>query len=118
MKSILVRYICRLLIVSMAAVPFSSYAAMVGTDQVLATAQTQGARDKVHDFLGRSEVRSQLQRLGVSPTAAQARVNALTDAEVAGIAGRIDSLPAGGFSGWAAAAALIVIGLIWYYWVK
>ena len=42
----------------------------------------------------------------------------MTDAEVAGIAGRIDSLPAGGFSDWAAAAALIVIGLIWYYWVK
>ena len=63
-------------------------------------------------------MRSQLQSLGISPAAAQARVSAMTDAEVANVAGKIDSLPAGGFSGWAAAAALIVIGLIWYYWVK
>ena len=42
----------------------------------------------------------------------------MTDAEVASIAGQIDSLPAGGTSGWAIVAALLVIGLIWYYWVK
>ncbi len=118
MKSIFVRYICRMLIVCMAAVPFSAYAGMVGTDQIVAAAQTQAARDKLQNFLGRSEVRGQLQRLGISPSAAQARVSALTDPEVASIAGQIDALPAGGNSGWAVAAALIVIGLIWYYWVK
>jgi len=118
MKTIFVRYICRMLIVCMGAFPFSTYAGMVGTNEVIAAAQAQGARDKVRDFLGRTEVRSQLQSLGISPSAAQARVGAMTDAEVASIAGRIDSLPAGGYSGWAAAAALIVIGLIWYYWVK
>ncbi len=118
MKSIFVRYICRMLIVCMGAFPFSTYAGMVGTNEVIAAAQADGARDRVHDFLGRTEVRNQLQNLGISPDAAQARVSAMTDTEVASIAGRIDSLPAGGFSGWAAAAVLIVIGLIWYYWVK
>ena len=118
MKNNFVRYICRMLIVCMSAIPFSTYAGMVGTNEVAAAAQAAGARDKVRDFIGRSEVRNQLQVLGISPTAAQARVSAMTDAEVASIAGQIDSLPAGGSSGWAIAAALIVIGLIWYYWVK
>lgn len=118
MKAIFVRYICRMLIVCLGAFPLGTYAAMVSTAQVAAAAQTAAARDKVSQFLGRSEVRSQLQSLGISPAAAQARVSAMTDAEVASVAGKIDSLPAGGFSGWAAAAALIVIGLVWYYWVN
>ncbi len=118
MKNNFVRYICRMLIVCMGAFPFSTYAGIVGTDQVAAAVQAAGARDKLRDFVGRSEVRNQLQDLGISPAAAQARVGAMTDAEVASIAGRIDSLPAGGNSGWAIAAGLLVIGLIWYYWVK
>ena len=118
MKNIFVRYICRMLIVCMGTFPFSTYAGMVGTDQVVAAVQASGARDKLRDFVGRSEVSTQLQGLGISPATAQARVSAMTDAEVASIAGRIDSLPAGGTNGWAIAAGLIIIGLIWYYWVK
>jgi hypothetical protein len=118
MKNVFGRYICRMLIVCMAAFPFSTYAGMVGTNEVLAAVQAQGARDKLRDFVGRNEVRNQLQDLGISPTAAQARVGAMTDAEVASVAGQIDSLPAGGTSGWAIFAVLLVIGLVWYYWVK
>jgi Family of unknown function (DUF6627) len=118
MKNIFVRTICRMLIVCMGALPFSAYAGMVATDQITAAAQAAGTREKVRSFLERSGVRSQLQSLGVSPAAVQARVSAMSDEEVASIAGKIDSLPAGGFSGWAAAATLIIIGLIWYYWVS
>src|ERR1035437_4609565 len=114
MKSIFVRYICRMLIVCMGAIPFSTYAGMVGTNDVVAAVQSQGARDKVRDFIGRTDVRNQLQNMGISATAAQARVSAMTDTEVASIAGRIDSLPAGGMTGWAIAGVVIVIGLIWY----
>ena len=118
MKNIFVRYVCRILIVCMGAFPFSTYAGMVGTNEVVTAVQTQGARDKLRDFVGRNEVRSQLQDLGISPSAAQARVGAMTDAEVANVVGQIDGLPAGGSSGWAIAAGLLIIGLIWYYWVK
>ena len=118
MESIFVRHICRMLIVCMGALPFSAYAGMIGTDQFAAAAQAAGSRDKVRNFVDRSEVRNQLQSMGVSPAAAQARVSAMSDDEVASIAGKIDSLPAGGISGWAAAATLLAIGLIWYYWVK
>ncbi len=118
MKNIFIRYICRMLIVCMGAFPFSTYAGMVSTDQVVAAVQTQGSRDRLRDLIGRSEVRNQLQNLGINSTAAQERVSAMTDAEVASLVGQIDSLPAGGSSGWAIAAGLILIGLIWYYWVK
>lgn len=118
MKHIFVRHICRMLIVCMGAFPFSTYAGMVGTDQVVAAAQSQDARGKLQELISRSEVRNQLQSYGVSPTAAQARIGAMTDAEVASLAGQIDSLPAGGASGWAIVAGLLIIGLIWYYWVK
>lgn len=118
MKNSFVRYICRVLIVCMAAFPFSTYAGMVGTDQVVAAAQSESARDALRNVLSRTEVRNQLQSYGISPSAAQARVSAMTDVEVASLAGQIDSLPAGGSSGWAIAAALLILGLIWYYWVR
>src|ERR1039458_10851972 len=92
MKNIFARYICRMLIVCMAAIPFSAYAGMVGIDRVVAAAQSQGARDVVRDAISRSEVRIQLQSYGVSPTTAQVRVSAMTDTEVATLAGQIDNL--------------------------
>ena len=118
MKNILVRCVCRMLIVCMGAFPFSTYASMVSTDEVVAAVQIQGSRDRLRDLVARSDVRSQLQNLGINSTAAQERVSAMTDTEVASLVGQIDSLPAGGSSGWAIAAGLLLIGLIWYYWVK
>lgn len=118
MKNILVRWVCRMLIVCMGAFPFSTFAGMVSTDQVVAAVQAQGSRDRLRDLVARSDVRNQLQNLGINASAAQERVAALTDAEAASLVGQIDSLPAGGSSGWAIAAGLILIGLIWYYWVK
>ena len=116
MKIAFARQICRILIICLGILPFSSHAGLIGTDQLAAAAAD--ARGKLRDFIDRSEVRNQLQSLGIDPAVAQARVSAMTDAEVASVAGRIDSLPAGGISGWAAGATLLVIGLIWYYWVK
>jgi hypothetical protein len=118
MKNAFVRCICRALIVCMGAFPFTTHAGMVGVDTLVGAEQAAEARDKVRDFLGRSEVRSQLEAAGLSPSAAQDRVNSMTDAEAASVAGRIDQLPAGGISGWAALVTLSIIGLIWYYWVK
>ena len=118
MKNALARQLCRILILCMSALPFGAYAGMIATDQVATTDQAQGERDRLREFAARSEVRDQLQRLGIDRDAAQARVAAMTDAEVASIAGRIDRLPAGGVSMAAALAGLVVIQLIWYFWVK
>ena len=82
-----------MLIVCMGAFPFSTYAGMVSTDQVAAAVQTQGSRDRLRLLVARSDVRDQLQNLGINATAAQDRVNAMTDSEVASLVGQIDSLP-------------------------
>lgn len=68
-------------------------AGLVGTDQVVAPAQTE--RERVKALVARPEVARKLESLGVPPGDVQARVDALTDVEVAALAARIDALPAG-----------------------
>lgn len=118
MKHVLILHLCRIFIICMGAFSFNTYAGMIDTDQVAVAVQAAGERDKLRDFIDRSEVRDQLHSLGISSAAAQSRVNAMTDAEVASIAGRIDRLPAGGISFWAVGVGLIVVELIWYFWVE
>lgn len=114
MKSFFARLLCRLLVLCMFATPFTVNAGIIGTDQAQATAsQSAGVRDRVLNFVERSDVRSQLESLGLSPERAKDRVNALTDQEVAQLAGRIDALPAGADGG--SLLLLILLGvLIWW----
>ena len=76
-------------------------AAMVTTETVLQTERAKPAgaeaagRDRLRAFLRRQDVRAQLTALGVDPAEATARVESLSDAEVAPLVARIDSLPAG-----------------------
>src|SRR6266850_4482392 len=88
------RFIASLLVVSMTGLglPLPSRAAIVGTDAALVAAQ----RDRVATMLDRGDVRAQLEAHGVRQADVKARVAALTDAEVAQLAGQLDSLPAGG----------------------
>jgi hypothetical protein len=65
---------------------------IVATDEVLHRSE----RERVQAFLGREGVEDRLKELGVAPELARKRVNAMTDEEVLVVAGRIDTLPAGG----------------------
>jgi hypothetical protein len=106
------RLICRILALSMMLLPFHSYAGLVGTDSAAAQAQ----RVLVRDFVARADVAAKLQALGVAPAQAQNRVDALTDAEIASLATRIENLPAGADP--ATIGILLVIALvIWRLWV-
>lgn len=109
MTSTLARFVCRILVVCMAALPFQAQAVLVGTGEAAASRAT------VHAFLERAEVAARLQSLGVSPQAAKARVAALTDAEVATLAGRIDQLPAGAWAGAGLGIILVAIFLLWRF---
>ncbi|HEY7656520.1 MAG TPA: PA2779 family protein [Burkholderiales bacterium] len=71
--------------------PPQSFAGIVSTAEVHASVM----RDQVKGFLARAEVRAELEALGVEPGAASARVDALTEDEVAQLTGRLDQLPAG-----------------------
>jgi hypothetical protein len=94
------RYIAALLAVTLV-VPFPAHAAMLSTESALGP-----DRERIARILDRTDVQAQLQAYGVSAAEVKARVAALTDAEAAGLAARIDELPAGGVS--ILGAALIV----------
>src|SRR5262249_10514927 len=86
------------LCVSFAGVPVpTAQAELVATDRIAAAGQTRpSARAVLGSLLDRADVRAALQSNGVSPAEAKARVAALSDEEVEGLAARFDSLPAGG----------------------
>jgi hypothetical protein len=92
-------------------------AGMIGTDQV-ASAAAQADRASVMQFLGRAEVTSQLQALGVDPASVRDRVAAMTDQEVQSLAGRIQNTPAGADT----LGTLVLLALIgfavWYIWFR
>ena len=67
----------------------------VSTYSVTATNQTESARQKLEHYLEREDVRAGLEQNGVTPAAAKAHVDALSDKEVAAIARKIHPLPAG-----------------------
>jgi len=97
------RFVASLLIVSLA-VPLPAQAAMVATESALGA-----ERVRIVEILDRAEVQAQLQAYGVNPSDVKARVAALTDAEAAELAARIDELPAGGVS---ILSAILIVFLV------
>jgi len=85
-------------------------AELVSTADVIASESGMTSeRDRVRAFMAREDVRQELEALGVDGTEAAARVEALSDAEIAQIAARLDEMPAGqGGLGIVIGAALLV----------
>jgi hypothetical protein len=82
------------LLLPTATLPLPAAAGVVPTEDILP--RDGAARDRLHELLDRDEVRAALARHGVTRAELQARVDALTDAEVAKLAADIDRMPAGG----------------------
>ena len=80
-----------ILITACALVAPSVHAEMIGTDQVV-----QSERERVKAALERPDVVQALKKVGVDAAAAEKRVDAMSDAEVAQLANLVDLLPAGG----------------------
>lgn len=85
--------------------PMLAHADIVPTEALLAQVSApadsfnnanSAERARVVGFLARDDVRQTLVSQGVDADAAVARVQAMSDAEVAQLAGRIDTAPAGG----------------------
>ena len=94
--------------------PLSSVkAAMVTTDQVVGDAGTSvGDREKIVRFLQQQSVHDQLIALGVDPAEVESRLAALSPAELAQLAGRIDEMPAGQGAVGAVILAILVVFLV------
>lgn len=112
--------ICRLLIALMVWMPYQfATAGMIGTDQAATAASSQADRTTLLNYIGRSDVSSQLQSLGLDPKTAKDRVAAMSDQEVQSLAGHINALPAGGTSTGAAILLLIIIAAaVWWFWQR
>jgi hypothetical protein len=93
------RIVARVLVACLcfAGVPIpAAQAELIATDRIEAGQGQPVAREFLGSLLDRADVRAALQSHGVSAEDAKARVAALSDDEVAGLAEKFQSLPAGG----------------------
>lgn len=84
---------------AMLGLPLTAQAGIVSTEEAMATqlgSSISANRAQVINFLTRADVRTAMQEQGINSDAAVQRVNAMSDLEVAQLAGRIDKAPAGG----------------------
>jgi hypothetical protein len=104
------RFLSIVLIVSVAGMglPLPAQAGMLPTETVVAS----DVKEQIVGFLERTDVRAQLESLGVNPADAKARVAALTDAEAAQLAAKIDNLPAGADAAGSLIGALLLIFIV------
>jgi hypothetical protein len=94
------RWMTRLIAVCLSFAGFvhSAQATLVSTEQVAASEGVTSAAEQrahVNALLTRADVASALQERGIDMDQAQARIAALTDAEVAHLAHTLDTAPAG-----------------------
>ena len=83
-------------------------AGMIATEQAL-----PGERARVNALLERPEVAQQLEKMGLPADQAKARVAAMNDAEVASLAGKLDSaIAAGAMSNTDLIIVLLIVLLI------
>jgi hypothetical protein len=69
-----------------------AHAGLINTDE----ASVQDERARVKALIARPELSKELEKLGLNPADAEARVDAMADAEVLQLAGRLDAALAGG----------------------
>ncbi len=91
--------------VALAGVPAPASAGIIGTEAVIAANARSDSLARISRVLQAAEVRERMQALGVEPASIETRLAALTDAELASFADRLDRAPAGG-------DALEVIGIV------
>lgn len=89
-----------------------AYAALVSTGQVVEQAAAQDDRARVMEFMGRQDVREQLEALGVDADEARRRAATMSDQEIQQIAGRLNELPAGQGALGVILGAILLVALV------
>jgi len=77
-------------------VQMPAYGAIVSTGVAIQEKDATAARAHIKAMLAREDVQQELVKAGVKPDEVSARVNAMTDNEVAQLSGRLDKAAAGG----------------------
>jgi hypothetical protein len=113
MKSVLKNMICRFLAIAIMMLPFQiGQAKMIGMDDLNSAVAVQADRTLVLNYLSRTGVANELSALGIDAQTATDRVAAMSDSEIAALAGKFDSAPAGGDG---LIAVILVVFFIWYF---
>lgn len=109
------RFVCIAVIMSLVmlnvSVPMAK-AAMISTETSISASMNEENRAIVKDFFQRADLRQALENHGIDIDEAQARVDALSDEEVAQIAQQIEDLPAGAGALGAVIGAAVLIFII------
>ena len=90
----------------------SANAKIVGTTTAIEKYNARQARDRLETLLQRKDVQQEFTARGVSPEEAKARVDAMSDEQVAEIVNRIDKEPAGGDAVAAVVGAALIVFLV------
>lgn len=112
MNTAFVRFVCRILVVCMAALPFQAGAGLVSTGEAVSNAAASPYALALRDSLA-----GRLEGYGLSADTAKARIAALSDAEVAQLTGELERLPAGA-AGVGVGMLLVLIFLVWRFGVS
>lgn len=98
---------------SAVAAPLPASAELISTDQIIAESHAATDRQRLDAYFSRDDVARQMAVLGVDASETRARIAALSDAEIARIAGQLDTVPAGeGIGALIALAGLVFLVLL------
>ena len=100
--------IALILTVNLATLGFlqSAAAGVISTEAAIEIEERNARIERINSVLVKENVQSQMQKLGVDPQAAQARIASLSDSELQQLEARMNDLPAG------ADGALTVLGIV------
>jgi hypothetical protein len=95
------RKLARFTCIALCAVPLASMqtlarAEVIGAEQFMSVTDRRATVDRIDAVLAQSEVKKELERLGVDPDQTSARIAALSDQELKLLAHDLEELPAGG----------------------
>jgi hypothetical protein len=107
------RFVCKLVTVGIIGMGFAqvSGAGMIGTQRMIDDAARQKQLTNIEVFLARQDVADQLLRYGVAPEMVMTRLQHITNAELAALAGKMDEQTAAG-DGLALVGAVFLVLLI------
>ncbi len=109
MNTAFIRFVCRILVVCMAALPFQAGAGLVSTGEAVGNAAASPAAPEL-----RASLVGRLEGYGLAADTAKARIAALSDAEVTQLSGELERLPAGA-AGVGVGMLLVLIFLVWRF---
>lgn len=100
----------------MAAAP-AARAELIGTQQLTQSSAQDTAtiakdRATLDGFMARADVQTKLEQMGLSQDVTQQRLAALSDTEVAQLAGQINSMPAAGALGFQDMVLILLVAIL------